>query len=109
MTQNNININELLSQMRSMAEMAKGSEIKNPATEAGTPDFGAMLKNAIDSVNETQMQAGALQKAFEMGDPNVDIAQVMIAVQKAGLSFQAMVQARNRIVSAYQDVMNMPI
>ena len=107
MTQNNIN--ELLSQMRAMAYMAKGTEVKNPATEAGMPDFGSMLKSAIDNVNETQMQAGALQKAFEMGDPNVDIAQVMIAVQKAGLSFQAMVQARNKIVTAYQDVMNMPV
>jgi flagellar hook-basal body complex protein FliE len=97
--------------MRAMAESARGGELNNAKAnaEAGQPDFGAMLKNAIDSVNETQMEAGALKKAFEMGDPNVDIAEVMLAVQKAGISFQAMVQARNRIVSAYQDVMNMPI
>jgi len=108
MTQNNIN--DLLAQMRSMAEMAKGPENANAAqNDPMKPDFGAMLKSAIDNVNETQMEAGALKKAFEMGDQNVDIAEVMIAVQKAGISFQAMVQARNRIVSAYQDVMNMPI
>lgn len=71
--------------------------------------FGSMLKQAVDAVNETQAKSGELQKAFEMGDPNVDLTEVMIQMQKSSVSFEAMTQVRNRLVTAYQDVMNMPV
>jgi flagellar hook-basal body complex protein FliE len=103
-----MNVNELLAQMRAMADAARGTQL-NPGTQGNAPDFANMLKQSIDQVNENQMAAGALKQAFEVGDPNVDIAQVMVAVQKAGVSFQAMVQVRNRLISAYQDIMNMPV
>ncbi len=51
----------------------------------------------------------ALTQAFETGEKDLDLAQVMIAVQKSSLSFDAMVQVRNKLVEAYKDVMNMPI
>ena len=47
--------------------------------------------------------------AFEMGDPNVNLSEVMVAIQKANVSFQAMTQVRNNLVSAYKDIMNMPV
>jgi flagellar hook-basal body complex protein FliE len=47
--------------------------------------------------------------AYEKGDPTIDLPQVMIAAEKASVSFQAMTQVRNRLVSAYEDIMKMPI
>ncbi len=73
------------------------------------PDFADMLKNAIDKVNETQKTASALRESYEMGDPEVDITQVMIASQKSTVAFEAMTQVRNKLVSAYQEIMRMPV
>lgn len=104
---NDASINQLLAQMRAMEAMAKAQPTAAPA--AATTDFSTVLKGAIDQVNETQQGAGKLAAAFEAGDPQVDMTEVMLAMQKASLSFQAMTQVRNRLVSAYQDVMSMPI
>jgi flagellar hook-basal body complex protein FliE len=71
--------------------------------------FGELFKQAVDGVNGRQMEAKALVTAVETGDTEVAISEVMIASQKASLSFQAMMQVRNRLVSAYEDIMNMPI
>jgi flagellar hook-basal body complex protein FliE len=105
---NEIDPNALLVQMRAMAARAGGMQ---PTSEADKPDgdFKVLLRQAVDNVNEQQQSAGRLAEAFERGDPNVDIAEVMIALQKANVSFQAITQVRNRLVSAYQDIMNMPI
>ncbi|MES9966702.1 MAG: flagellar hook-basal body complex protein FliE [Sedimenticola sp.] len=101
------NIDQVLAQMRVMAAQASGT---TPApSEAGQGEFSDLLKQNIDTVNETQKQAGEMKKAFEMGDENVNLAEVMVAVQKSSLSFEAMVQVRNKLVEAYKDVMNMPI
>ena len=72
-------------------------------------EFGDLLKRSIDAVNDTQQKAGALRDAFEKGQENLDLADVMIAVQKSSVSFQAMVEVRNKLVEAYKDVMNMPV
>ena len=68
-----------------------------------------MLKQAVDAVNDTQQKSGELQTAYEMGDQGVDLTEVMIQMQKASVSFEAMTQVRNRLITAYQDVMNMPV
>ena len=86
---------------------AQGVDKVNEASEA--PDFAEMLKNAIDKVNETQKTANALRESYEMGDPEVDITQVMIASQKSTVAFEAMTQVRNKLVSAYQEIMRMPV
>lgn len=106
---NDAGINELLAQMRSMAVTAQGGVQPVNASATEVPDFSNMLKNSIDKVNETQKVAGEMSTAFQKGDPNVDVVEVMVQMQKASVSFQAMVQVRNRLVSAYQDVMNMPV
>jgi len=104
---NEISVDQLLVQMRSMAEKAQGLQTDNQ-TE-GLTDFAALLKSSVDKVNEVQKEAGQLKTAFEMGDRNVNLVDVMIGSQKASLSFQAMMQVRNRLVNAYQDVMNMQL
>lgn len=80
------------------------------AASAG-PDasFAALLKRGIEGVNAEQNQAAALAGQFEAGQPGVDLAEVMIASQKAGLAFRALTQIRNQVVSAYQDVMRMTL
>ena len=112
---NSIDVNRVLSQIRSLQTQAAGrpagvSGAAAPAAEA-TPSngFGALLKNSIDSVAQAQNTAGDLQKKFELGDPNTDLATVMLATSKSQVSFKAMVEVRNRMVSAYQDIMNMPL
>lgn len=74
-----------------------------------TPSFGDMLGNAVNNVNELQQQTSELRTAYDMGDPNVDITRVMIAAEKSSVSYEALTQVRNRVVRAYEDIMNMPI
>ncbi len=71
--------------------------------------FGNILTQAISQVNEAQQTSRTLQRAFQSGDPTVSLEQTMIAMNTASLSFQMLNQARNRVVQAYQDVMNMQI
>ncbi len=96
-------VNEVLAQMRLLRDQAAN---KAPA-EPQTTDFAALLKNSIDTVNQTQQQASELAKAFEKGETDVPLAEVMVSLQKASVSFQAMVQVRNKLVEAYKDIMNM--
>lgn len=117
-----VDINQVLMQMREIREQVKpGTDGANPiqgtdsianvgkADKAEKSGFADMLKEAVNSVNDAQQKSAELQEAFQMGDPEVDITQVMIQMQKASVSFEAMTQVRNRLVSAYQDIMNMPI
>ena len=68
-----------------------------------------MLSNAVNNVNDLQTTAGDLRTAYDMGDPNVDITRVMVAGEKSSVAFEATVQVRNRVVQAYEKIMNMPI
>jgi flagellar hook-basal body complex protein FliE len=107
---NEIDPNSLLIQMRALA--ARMEKLSAPApgvAEAGGASFGGVFKQALDQVNATQVHAAKLAAAVERGDPNTNIAEVMVALQKADISFQAIAQVRNRLVSAYQEIMNMPI
>lgn len=116
-------INSVLSDIRSLrSQMTQNQQIgqdnsirgrvDGPA-KAGEPNevsgFSDMLKQAVGQVNELQQTAGSMRTAYEMGDPNMDITRVMIASQKASVSFEALTQVRNRVVKAYEDIMNMPV
>lgn len=106
----NVDINQLLHQMRQMAAAAdsKPSPVA-PGNENGGPGFEKILEESIQTVNEMQQGATEMATAFEKGDPNVDLSQVMVELQKASVSFSAMVEVRNKLLSAYQDVMNMQV
>jgi flagellar hook-basal body complex protein FliE len=73
------------------------------------PSFGDLMTQAVNKVNDVQKTSNAMADAYERGVAGVDITDVMIASQKASVSFQAMVQVRNKLIDAYRDVMNMPI
>ncbi len=79
------------------------------AGAAQGPSFAGLLKQGIDSVNSTQQTASRLEAAWERGDPGVNLASVMVEAEKASVSFQALAQVRNRLISVYQDIMNMSI
>lgn len=103
-----IEVNQLLAQMRALASQVQDRS----ASEAVQPEessFGTLLKSSIDKVNETQQNAGKLAASFEKGGEEAELSEVMVALQKADLSFKAMTEVRNRLVSAYQEIMNMPV
>lgn len=84
------------------------SVMPNYAT-ANVPSFGEMFKSAIDTVNQNQAVAKDLATRYETGDPKVDLPEVMIALQKSSVSFQAMTQVRNKMIEAYKEIINMPL
>jgi flagellar hook-basal body complex protein FliE len=100
--------NHLLSQMQALESLAKGQAMQPEVKTEQNQSFGDLMQQAVGKVNETQMQASSLTKAFELGE-DVDISAVMIAVQKSRISFEALTQVRNKLLTAYQDVMNMSV
>lgn len=105
-----VEFNRLMLEMRSLqAEAMARQKPAVSAPEPGAPSFSEMLGQAVGKVNETQQVSKQLATAFEMGQSGVDLTDVMIASQKASVSFQAMTQVRNKLVQAYQDIMQMPV
>lgn len=104
---NPIDTHALLDQMRALASEARTLPAWGQRPEQG--GFEQVLKASLNAVSTLQDRASGLAEAFERGDPNVSLAEVTLAREKAGLAFQATLQVRNKLVSAYQDIMNMPI
>ncbi|MCY1291790.1 Flagellar hook-basal body complex protein FliE [compost metagenome] len=105
-----IEFNRLMLEMRSMQMEAMARAKPVAATpEPGAPSFADMLGQAVNKVAETQQVSNQLASAFEIGTSGVDLTDVMVAQQKASVSFQAMTQVRNKLVQAYQDIMQMPV
>ena len=102
-------IDNLLGQLRAASAAATGQPANAKAASPSKTDFAEVLKNSIDSVNDAQVKAEGLARDFELGKPNANLNDVMISLQNANLSFQEMVQVRNKLVSAYHDIMNMQI
>lgn len=103
-------IEQMLSQMRATANVASGKPADSAAAGgASGVDFAQVLKSSIEQVNQTQQQAQKMTEEFASGDPNANLHEVMISLQKANVSFQEMVQVRNKLVSAYQDIMNIQV
>jgi len=120
-----VDINRLLGEMRSIksqtqvfqrpqavnGDVAINRGLNNLQVDTANkvPSFGELMTKAINNVNDVQQKSSSMADAYEKGVAGVDITDVMIASQKASVSFQAMVQVRNKLVDAYKDVMNMPI
>jgi flagellar hook-basal body complex protein FliE len=102
-------IDQVLAQIRAIS--AQTSALSKPSVQAPTsgPGFGDLLRQGIAEVDASQKSAATSADAYERGVKGVDLAQVMLETQKASVSFRALTEVRNRMVSAYQDVMNMSI
>lgn len=99
-------VENLLAQMR-IAAAAAG--LREPTPAASKANFADVLKSSLDSVAKAQANSEAMQKAFVLGDNSVNLSDTMIAMQKASINFQAAVQVRNKVVQAYNDIMNMQV
>jgi flagellar hook-basal body complex protein FliE len=106
------------SRIEAMVAQLKAAEARlqgglNPLGKAGQTtekgDFASALKTSLDQVNNVQTKADQLGQRFVAGDDSVNLSDVMISMQKANISFQATVQVRNKLVAAYQDIMNMAV
>ena len=108
-------IDRVLAQIRSIRSEAGGALGGVPKAGAGGDDatsnvsFAAVLRSGLDQVNATQQAAQKSATDFELGKPGVDLPQVMLDMQKASVAFRATVEVRNKLVNAYQEIMNMPI
>ncbi|HCG95688.1 MAG TPA: flagellar hook-basal body complex protein FliE [Halieaceae bacterium] len=103
-----IAINQVLSQMRAMQAMARNESPISFETKAAAP-FSELMSQSIDQVNNAMQDSKAIAARFETGDPSVSLAEVMINAQKASIQFSGMTEVRNKLLTAYKDVMNMPV
>lgn len=107
-------IDAMVAQLRAAA--ARSQPSVNPLGAAAQPektaaraDFSQALKASLDNVASAQNHANQLGERFSMGDDTVNLSDMMISMQKASISFQGTVQVRNKLVSAYQEMMNMQV
>ena len=106
-------IQAMMAQLKAAATRP-GMEVQAPTVvPGGEPaakvNFADALKSSIGQVSEAQLDAGALGRRFTGGDEAVSLSDVMISMQKASIGFQATVQVRNKLVSAYHEIMNMQV
>lgn len=107
-------IEAMVAQLRAVAAQARGdvppsevgAEIEKPVQRV---DFASVFKNSLDQVNEAQEKARQLSEGFSMGNNDINLSDVMISMQKANISFQTSLQVRNKLVSAYRDIMTMQV
>lgn len=100
-------IQQVLAQMRALQVQAGGGAEQAAASREG--NFADLLHQSINKVAENQNVAGEMANAFSRGDPDTDLTSVMISMQKARISFEAMTEVRNKLVDAYNEIRQMPI
>jgi flagellar hook-basal body complex protein FliE len=115
-----ISIDQVLSQIRSIAAQTQSPGIKpagltsDAAAASGTAapaatgnSFATLMRSGLEQANQTELRANDLADKFERGVPGVDLPTVMLEANKANLTFRAVTEVRNRLISAYTDIMNM--
>ena len=117
----NMQVNAVLSQIRAMQSQITGSAVHGQSVQGLKPAGGAtnvtgpssnfadVLRQGLNGVNQSQLKADDMATAFQRGVPGVELSDVMLEMQKASVSFRAVTEVRNRMVSAYQEIMNMQI
>ena len=106
-------IESILSQIRNSSAVvrppvAKTMDVANPASTTKI-DFASALRAQLDQLNSLEQNSVNLGQRFALGDTKVNLSDVMIASQKASVAIQTSVQVRNKVVAAYQSIMNMQI
>lgn len=79
-----------------------------PTSYEAQQKFGAYLKDAINNVNNQQIQSDTLTQKLVMGE-NVELHEVMVAAQKASITLNATMEMRNKVIEAYQEIIRMPV
>ena len=101
-------INQVLSQMRAMQALARNESSRSLEVPDGQP-FTELMSQSINQVNEAMQTSKNTTARFETGDPSISLAEVMINAQKASIQFSGMTEVRNKLLTAYKDIMNMPV
>ena len=83
--------------------------LTTPNSQTTGAGFSSALQGALKSVSAAQNQAQALERQVQMENPTVSLEETMVAIQKAQIGFQATLNVRNRMVQAYNDIMNMQV
>lgn len=102
-------MNSLGSVDRVLSQLQAATSVSKAGGSAAPADFSAAIGKALHNVSAQQLQSSALQRRFQMEDPNVSLEETMVSMQKAQIGFQAALQVRNRLVQAYSDIMNMQV
>lgn len=107
-------IQSVLQQMRALSQSGRieGAGPIDAVQRARGSDgegFASKLQEAVRSANEVQQESTTMQTKFELGDANVSLPQVMLAMNRSSIAFEATNQVRNRLLSAYQEVMSMQV
>jgi flagellar hook-basal body complex protein FliE len=101
-------LDQMLSELRNSSALT-GSKPAGSVAPTDGPGFAEVLKTTIDQVNAAQKDAHKMAEEFSTGQSNANLQDVMVNLQKANISFQQMVQVRNKLVTAYHDIMNMQV
>lgn len=99
---------DIIGRSQVLQQINNGAEQTQAVGQAPAGGFADNLRSALDKVSESQGRAEALTTGYEKGEVT-DIAKVMLARQEAGLAFEATLQVRNRLLSAYQEIMRMGV
>lgn len=97
----------LIGQLQSLRASAAGTPAEG--TGPSGSDFAALMRQYVDQVNQTQQRSASLAADFEAGARDVELLDVMVSMQRSRIAFEALVQVRNRFLSAYQEIMNMQV
>jgi flagellar hook-basal body complex protein FliE len=104
-----VEINQVLAQIRALSGQTQANPTNGATPSAGGSEFAKLLRQGVEQVNQSEQRSSELATAFERGTPGIELPQVMLEMQKASVSFRALTEVRNRLVTAYQDIMNMPM
>ena len=114
------NIQSMLQTLRSYQSQAAGgmdedgnkvgglNGLSGSQKTQGPADFGDLVRQTVDKVNSNQMASSQISAAYERGE-GVPLTDVVLAMQKSSLSFEATLQVRNKVLKAYEDILNMPV
>ena len=115
------NIQSMLQTLRSYQSQAAGgmdsdgnkvggglNGLNGSQAPQGPSGFGDLVRQTVDKVNANQMQATKIASAYERGE-GVPLTDVVLSMQKSSLSFEATLQVRNKVLKAYEDILNMPV
>jgi flagellar hook-basal body complex protein FliE len=115
-----LQIDQVLSQIRSLAAQTQSAGVRPAALANGAAaasgaaatsstgeTFATLLRSGLQQANQAELGADDLASKFERGVPGVDLPTVMLEANKANLSLRAVTEVRNRLISAYTDIMNM--
>jgi len=99
----------VLDQIQSQAQQLSGVSRPAPAAAGKTPSFSDVLFNSINEINKTQLDAKNTTQQWMSGSSDIGLNDVMLSMQKSSISFSFGMQARNKMLSAYQEIMNTPV